>query len=197
MIIGVWGDSIAWGAYDPENGGWVNLLRNYLEPQNGSVYNCGIDADSTDDLLKRFKIEAEARGPEIIIFAIGINDSLYTDTRDNSRVPKDKFIANLKTLIKQAKEFTDRIVFIGLTNVEENKVMPIPWGDKSENYDNTNIDLYNSAIEETANKFNIPFFNIFELLEMSELEDGLHPNSKGHQKMFEKIKEFLLDKKLI
>ncbi len=195
--ICIFGDSITWGAYDPKNGGWVTLLRNNLEPKDGSVYNCGISGDNTDDLLKRFKVEAKARKPEVVIFAVGINDSQYTNSRENSRVPKARFIANLHTLIEQAKELTNSILFVGLTNVEESKLMPIPWSSKDKNYDNANASLYNSFIEEVCKDYDLPFLNILDLLGIKDLHDGLHPNSNGHQKIFERVKEFLLENKII
>ncbi|MFH1611889.1 MAG: GDSL-type esterase/lipase family protein, partial [bacterium] len=117
--ICIFGDSITWGAYDPENGGWANLLRNDLESKDIHVYNCGVSGDNTDDLLKRFKVESEAREPDAVMFAIGINDSQYTGERQNSRVPKEKFISNLEKLISQTKETTDKIIFVGLNHVEE------------------------------------------------------------------------------
>jgi lysophospholipase L1-like esterase len=52
--ICVFGDSITWGAYDPERGGWVNRLRNDLEKKEIESYNLGISGDTTADLLKRF-----------------------------------------------------------------------------------------------------------------------------------------------
>lgn len=195
--ICIFGDSIVWGAHDPENGGWVNLLRNYCERQDISVYNCGISGDNTDDLLKRFKSEAGARKPDVVVFAIGINDSQYTGERENTRVSKDSFGANLEALIEQAKKFTDRILFVGLTPVEENKVMPISWSDENKNYDNININSFNSLIKKTAEKFNISFLDIVSLLVAEELEDGLHPNSNGHKKMFERVRDFLLENKII
>ena len=73
--ICVFGDSIAWGAVDPENGGWVNCLRNYFESkslrvdQDTDVYNLGISGDNTNDLLARFDVEVRARNPDTIVFA--------------------------------------------------------------------------------------------------------------------------------
>ena len=81
--ICVFGDSIAWGAVDPENGGWVSSLRNYFESKSlradldTDVYNLGISGDNTDDLLERFDVEVEARKPDTIVFAIGINDAQF------------------------------------------------------------------------------------------------------------------------
>jgi len=34
-------------------------------------------------------------------------------------------------------------------------------------------------------------------LEFSDLEDGLHPNAKGHEKMFQRIRDFLVENKVI
>ena len=38
---------------------------------------------------------------------------------------------------------------------------------------------------------------MFDLLEVDDLPDGLHPNTEGHKKMFERIKDFLVENKLI
>jgi len=99
--ICIFGDSIAWGAVDPENGGWVAQLRRYFETNNYdiAVYNQGVSGDNTDDLSARFKIECEAREPQIIIFAIGINDSQYVKIEDNPRISLEKFQNNLVELI--------------------------------------------------------------------------------------------------
>jgi lysophospholipase L1-like esterase len=91
--ICLFGDSITWGAWDPERGGWGARLRSYFETNNieVNVYNCGVSGNNTDDLLQRFKVEATARKPNIIIFAIGINDSQYVNSKDNPRVPIKNF----------------------------------------------------------------------------------------------------------
>jgi len=92
--ICVFGDSITWGAGDREKGGWAARLKNYfgrISDFNVKITNLGISGDNTDDLLKRFKTEAVAREPNIIIFAIGTNDSQYIDSKDNPRVNLENF----------------------------------------------------------------------------------------------------------
>jgi lysophospholipase L1-like esterase len=199
QTICIFGDSITWGAIDPENGGWVTQLRRHFETNDYdvAVYNQGISDDNTDDLLVRFKVECAAREPQIIIFAIGINDSQYIKTKDNPRVSLEKFQNNLVELINQAKNFSDKIAFIGLTKVEEEKLMPIPWSTEEKFYDNDNVAKYNAVIKEVSSEHNLPFLNLLDLLEFSDLDDGLHPNSNGHKKMFLKIKEFLLANKIV
>ena len=159
-----------WGAVDPENGGWVAQLRRYFETNDYdiSVYNQGIVADNTDDLLARFKVECKAREPQIIIFAIGVNDSQYIKTKDNPRVSLKKFQNNLVELINQAKNFSDKIAFIGLTKVEDEKTMPRSWSTKEKFYDNDNVAKYNAVIEKVSIEYNLPFLNLLDLLELSE-----------------------------
>jgi acyl-CoA thioesterase-1 len=76
--IGVWGDSIAWGSADDEQGGWVSRLRQYVDNEHESgptVYNLSVRGDKVKDVLKRFNREYKAIRPETVILAIGINDS--------------------------------------------------------------------------------------------------------------------------
>ena len=197
--ICIFGDSITWGAWDKEKGGWVNRLRLFLEPlfdYKVILYNLGVSGDNTEDLLKRFKAEAEARKPNIIIFSIGANDSQYIDSKDNPRVNLEKFQENLNKLANQAKKITPKIIFIGLTKVDESKTMPIPWN-KRKYYTNENVIQYKSIIESFCQENKILFVDILDLLNKEDLDDGLHPNSQGHQKMFERIKDFLLEHKII
>jgi len=63
MNILIFGDSITWGAYDPEQGGWATRLRNYFEAKNHDVdvYNLGISDDITSGLLNRVEAEVKSR----------------------------------------------------------------------------------------------------------------------------------------
>ncbi len=199
--ISIFGDSITWGAWDLKNGGWVSQLRRYFETNENyevDVYNLGVSGDTTNDLLIRFNTECLARNrhPQTIIFAIGINDSQYINATDNPRTPIEKFQNNLVELINQAKNFSSQIIFIGLTKIDEAKTMPVPWSPEKF-YSNNSVAKYNSVIKKISREYNLPFIDLLDLLEMNELEDGLHPNSDGHKKMFLKVKEFLLTNKIV
>jgi lysophospholipase L1-like esterase len=41
-------------------------------------------------------------------------------------------------------------------------------------------------------KNNLGYVYTFDLLNNSDFEDGLHPNSKGHEKIFSKVKEYMI-----
>ena len=74
--------------------------------------------------------------------------------------------------------------------------MPVPWSPEKF-YSNDNVAKYNSVIKKISGEYNLPFIDLLDLLETNELEDGLHPNSDGHKKMFLKVKEFLLSNKFV
>ncbi|MFA6160500.1 MAG: GDSL-type esterase/lipase family protein [Parcubacteria group bacterium] len=196
--INIFGDSIVWGACD-EMGGWANRLRNYLSEDQVNylkVYNLGVSGDNTEKLLERFSFENETRNPDTIIIAIGINDSQYINSKDNPRVKLEKFENNLLELIAQAKKFTEEIIFVGITKVDENKVMPIKW-DATKFYDNENIAKYNAKIKEVSVKNKLLFVEMTDLLGENDLEDGLRPNSTGHEKIFLRVKDYLSKNKII
>lgn len=192
--ICIFGDSTVWGAYDSEFGGWVARLRKYLEEKNDEIeiYNCGVSGDNTEKLLRRFEVEANAREPEVIIFAIGINDSQYLQLENKHRVEIKTFEDNLKLLFEKARKITNKIIFLGLTKVDESKTTPTPW-EKNKFYTINSILKYNTIIKSFCEKNKIPFINLFDELTKEDLDDGLHPNSQGHKRIFEKVRETILN----
>ena len=82
------------------------------------------------------------------------------------------------------------IVFVGLTNVDESMTMPVAWA-KDKFYDNESIVKYNESIKTLCDSNQIAFIDMQGLLMAEDLADGLHPNTAGHQKMFERVKASL------
>lgn len=195
--ICIFGDSIAWWAYD-EQGWWVSRLRKYFEDNddyNTFVYNQGIVWDNINKLLARFKTEFTARNPQIVIFAIGKNDSQYVGNKNNPIISIEKFQNNLEKLIAEAREFDflENIVFIGLAQVNESKVSPIPWLTNTF-ADNDNIVKYDSIIRTVCNKYQLPYIELINSINKKDLdEDWLHPNSQGHNKIFMRVRDFLIE----
>ncbi len=198
----IFGDSITWGSSDPEGGGWVTRLRNIYEAEGLSagkdidVYNLGVSGDNTDDLLKRFKPEAVAREADTILFSIGINDSQFIVSKNDNGVPISKFEKNLKELMSEARALTPKVAFIGLTPVDESKTTPIPWNiDKA--YKKENRDRYDEVIKKICKVNGLPYLDMEEVITTEDLSDGLHPNSRGHIKIFETVKDFIARESLI
>lgn len=213
MAILVFGDSITYGCWD-EQAGWSARLRKFLDKSLLSnpnfddnnailVYNCGISGDTTAGLLERLEDEAKRRlgqGEEaIIIFAIGINDSQFVQSKNGMRTSPDEFQNNLEKLILLARKFSQKIVFLGLTPVDEAKTVPISW-DKDKTYKNEYIQKYNDILKLVCKKNKVYFIKIFEKFMKMDykamLKDGLHPNTKGHAKIFGVVKRFFIKNKI-
>ncbi len=192
--ICIFGDSIIWGAKLSFRVGWANLLRNYLESLDGeffAVYDLGIDGNTTSNLIERFDVEAEARNPDILFFAVGTNDSCFRKTKDNPEVDVETFERNLNKLISKAKRFSKNIVFVGLAKGNDSATIPLPRSITGKCYDKGNIKIYDSIIKKICNKDGLVFIDINEELSDSDFEDGLHPNNVGHMKIFDKVKKNL------
>ena len=74
-----------------------------------------------------YDFELLTRKPNIIMFSVGSNDSLYLKSEDDNYINFKKFEKNLNELYKKSKKFTKKIIFVGLIKVDENKTNPIPW----------------------------------------------------------------------
>ncbi len=201
----IFGDSIAHGHYDLIRGGWVERLKIYFwkkelkdERFDFCVYNLGVSGDNSNNLIRRFDFECKTREPEIIIIAIGANDAQYIITNKTIRVPLDKFQSNLLALLKISKRYTNKIIFINSIKVDEKRVTPIPWDENKEKYYyNSNIEKYNELLNKFCVKYKLLLIEIYNLLSKEDLADGLHPNAHGHEKIFQRVKEFLLKNKVI
>ncbi len=196
MKILVFGDSIAHGVWDRE-GGWAQRLRRFLDEKKFPIplFNLSITTETTEDLLKRFEFETEQRmrGDEIIIiFAIGVNDSQIF--RGRELVPPERFEKNVEKLVNLAGKYTEKIVFLGLLPVDEEKTNPVAWN-PDVSYRNDRIEKYNGIIKKVCEARGIPFIDLFgEWFDdyKNYLDDGLHPNSEGHKRIFETVKNFLI-----
>ena len=198
--IFIFGDSIAYGAWDPE-GGWVERLRQWLFVTTRDDYNLGtflynlsIVGDTTADLLTRFPTEIAARQPgDLIVFAAGINDAQYVNGRPMA-TPAD-VCTNVRALIRGARAWAPRLCWVGLTPVDESRTTPIPWmPDRA--YRNATIAVVDAAIKQTAAEEAIPYLDLFQAWTTAGayqqlLHDGIHPNAAGHAQIYACITAFL------
>ncbi len=178
----VFGDSITWGAWDPEGGGWVDRLKVAAQEmtlrgrRDIQIFNCGVPGDRVGDVLRRMGVEGWARRPDRIILAVGIND---TPHNGEAGTPPEDFQETYTALIEAAYELTRDVVIVGLTNVDESLLT---------GWTNDAVAVYNALVAEAAERHELTFVNPFGTLERDDLlPDGLHPSPSGHRKMAEMI----------
>lgn len=206
----IFGASTTYGAWD-EKGGWSDRLKQFLHKKaidsnyenDWIVYNLGIDGDTTEGILERFDSETEIRiWPEtetIIIISTGINDSMFVHKTGATKVSIQDFQADLEDIIKKAKKYTEKIILVGSMPVDE-RVDPIPWLE-GYSYRNEYVKLFNEIMESTAKVNQLHFIDIFKEFSKKDnhklSSDGVHPNTKGHRLIYEKVKNYLLEYKII
>lgn len=208
----VFGDSISYGEYDQEGGGWVARLKRYLDFEylkdpsiHFVVYNLSVDGNTSREILERLEFEidhrrADSEPEDITVFATGINDSYLISPNNQSIVSEKNFQENILKIINIAHKYSKRIVFLGPNPVDEIKVNPMPWApDKS--YKNELIKKYNDIIKEICKEKNIFFIELFsKFLKLSYkklLSDGAHPNTDGHKLIYEIVRDSLIRENLL
>ncbi len=197
----IFGDSIGWGAFDTQRGGWVERLKiDYLKTfkqQGISIYNQSISGDTTRGVLNRLESTIKnmmfsEKEEFTLLFSIGTNDASYIKDKDNFEITIEEFRENIIEIISISKNLTNKIIFTGFSKVDENKTNP--WLDYPKEkifWENSELLKYEKELKEICIKEDIPLIELFKLLEDSDLSDGVHPNEKGHEKIYKKVKEYL------
>ena len=169
------------------------------------LYNLGISGDSTNEVLERFEDELSKRFREdqelLVAFEVGINDSMYINAEKEFRTPKKKFKENLEELIKLARKYTEKIVFLGLSPAVDDILDPIPWHTAA-TYKTEYIKEFDGVIKNTCKENNLLFIDTFTSFAGKDYQklltpDGIHPNSEGHKFIFEIVKNELEKNNLI
>ncbi len=189
-VVSVFGDSISYGMWDFEKHGWVNRLRYYLENRMEKdekryiVHNFSIPGETTSDLLKRISTEINGSDPDIVIFNIGTNDTQYFIERNEFKVDIEDFEKNIRKLIDygNAKE----VYFLGYYPVDEEDSYPFS-GDPTRGVKNSFLKKYHKVLGKVCRESGVGFVDFWNEMNKSDLSDGLHPNEKGHEKIFRKV----------
>lgn len=194
--ICVFGDSIAYGAWSRDRG-WVDRFRVALQRRTVDsgfqeyyfLYNQSIPGNTTEDVLRRFAAECSARDPHIIVFAVGINDASSRGARDAPRVAPARFEENMRGLlgVPTLRRDAETVVVIGLTRVNEKFTTPF----ENTYFFNERIAAYDAAMKKICEALSAQYLDVSRLLQPEDLQDGLHPNDQGHEKIFRAAHDFL------
>lgn len=212
------GDSITAGAWDT-NGGWAARVIGRVmklttqafknnDPFYCLPYNLGVSGDTIPDAISRLKSEILVRTDnEIlderiqIVFALGVNDSVYLTQQQKCKFSHDEIKRNLSLLVQKAREITSNISFIGLLPVDDALVNPCPWAPDLA-YGCEWIKEFEAVISSFCAEESLFFLPLFDSwIAMpnykSLLTDGVHPNSDGHKILSEMIEGFLINETFV
>lgn len=182
--ICIFGDSVVCGEGDDIGGGWVNRLANHFK--DFEIFNLGIDGGTILSIQEIFEKEIKEKNPDTIIFEAGGNDSAYDKEAKQFLIDEIEFKNIVNSIVLNTKELVENIIFIGFTNCDEKKTMPVSWCNLC--YENKNIQKYNEIIKNVCYENGVLFIDTHGVLKENDFFDGLHPNERGHERIFEKVK---------
>jgi len=185
------GDSLTEGSDLEKSYTWPHLVENKI---NVTVIKSGIGGDTSGGLLCRFYHDVVRYQPEMVVILGGTND-LWWDLDINL------ILANMFAMACQA-QYQNIVPIVGLPlplymeNIRhQNMMAPIAGWDKCLNKLSELVDALAVAAKENdiaCLDFYHPFLDTNENVQGKYfLEDGLHPNKRGHRLMAQKMVELL------
>ena len=194
----VFGDSIAYGAWDSE-GGWVERLKRYAHTQTVKtqgdaklqVINLGIGGDTSAAILARIESEITARyspnWPFMFVLSVGTNDGREKD--GTPEITADEYRQNLHRIFEILQTFTNDVIVLGLPPLG---VAELTF--KNTIYRDATIQQYDEILKEAATNHSAPYIDTrahFAGKENLFAFDDLHPNDKGHELIASLIQRYL------
>lgn len=177
------GDSLTEGYGIRQAYRWSNLLSKEL---NIEIINSGISGDTTNGMLARFHNMVIAHKPTHVIITGGTND-LWFNLSD------EQIISNILAMTRYAR-YNDIASIIGMPTpyYYENQVCSsstfLDEKTQSERIEGYKKKLISFAKEDNLNIIDFSVNMTSDLF----LEDGLHPNERGHEIMKENAKKILI-----
>ncbi|MBI36220.1 MAG: lipase [Alphaproteobacteria bacterium] len=186
------GDSITVGSGDNHFLGWPGRLCQH-ETKNGhdvTLYNLGVRGDTSDMVMNRWKRECEVRLPIHVsgrlVMSFGLNDTAE-EANSGIRVPMNKTIANITTVLDEAKNWLPTIMVGPVPIIEDMQPYIFPDGTAYQ-YSNTRIAELNDHLAKICLSMDIQYLNLFEILidnedwiESQRECDGVHATDKGYE----------------
>lgn len=183
----------------------MQRLRSFIDKsfnielnRNIQVYNLGIPGEVTSRLTERANKElsdriklADTGKNNLVIIAVGINDTNDDNWMTGKKTSPDDFKRNIVNVVTTINSFECKSIILGTTPIDEKK-----YAERFPNrLENKTIQVYDQYLFEVSKAIKIPYISLFSPLTdssyTSTLIDGIHPNSKGHEMIFQIVKEYL------
>ena len=177
------GDSLTFGYGVSKSNSWVEGLKNYIISKNinYTIFNKGINGNTTTDMLNRFTEDVINLNPNKIFIMGGTNDLL-----SNRQV--SSIVDNIELMIKESLSKTNDII-IGIPPriiKEDAKRLFMP--SLTYDYCEKNLENLKVALINLCNNYNVKFIDFYSLtLNNNIYIDGIHFNKEGHKLFLEEF----------
>jgi len=194
------GDSITHGQADSEAGGWADRLKQFFFAQGCNacyqeinIFNLGIGGENSDGLRRRFGNELRARfikgQTHLVILQYGANDIVIH--KNKNIVPERYFVRNITECIEQAKQAGAMVLMLNLIPIAE--ITDNQINQHGELRRQSDIRHYNQILRSLADAIDCEYLDLHASCINAKYDflagDGLHPNSQGHEILYQAIKD--------
>jgi acyl-CoA thioesterase-1 len=174
------GDSHTVGVGDPSGLGWVGrvVAASHAAGVPLVAYNLGIRRETSRDVLRRWRCEADVRSSELathVVFAIGANDTTAED--GVLRIEPGDSVETLAALVRQSDAAGLPALVVG----------PAPVGDEQQM--DRIVDL-SDRFASLCSQMGVPFVEVATRLRQSEVwreeiaaSDEAHPGAAGYEEL--------------
>jgi lysophospholipase L1-like esterase len=206
------GDSLTRGSWDSE-GGWTARLRKELDTKfinSGgndpnyfqNLFNLGVSSRQLQELLNRFDNETKVRirkeVENIFVFMVGMVDSALDAQNELPVTTNEQYLALLSQLLDQTQAFGNKILFVGLPPVDEDRVnSPDRIKRLGKKYFNDRVAELDNLTSQFCQSNGLPKVEINKTMRQMDYKsfifDGIHPNDRGHEWIYEQVREPFLE----
>ncbi len=169
----------------------MNLLKSDDEDGNYNLIGAGVSGNKVNDLYLRMDEDVLAKGPDVVVIFIGVNDVWHKQTF-GAATEANEFEAHYEAIIKKLQASDIKIIIC----------TPAVIGEKTNGSNDLDDDLnkYSNIIIELAQKNDLPLVDLrqsfltYNLANNPQYKhagilttDGVHLNEAGNQLVAEEI----------
>ncbi len=185
---------------------YADLLEDKFQKFNleAKIINAGVGGNTTKLAMTRFESDVLAKKPDIVIIQFGINDAAVdvwkTPPETTSRVSLKAYETNIRKFIRQLKNRGSQVVLMTPNSLRWTPKLikfygkpPYLPGDK--NGFNVLLVQYAESVRRIGKEESVPVIDVYSAFEKygnvrgqsvdDLLLDGMHPDKKGQQIVFE------------
>lgn len=171
--------------------------------------NKGVGGNTTTMAAERFSADVLAHQPKVVVIQFGINDSAVDVWKKppatESRVSLDDYEKNLRSFVTQLQANGSKVIFMTPNQTRWSPKLRklyghAPYDPNSPQGFTKVLQTYAERMRSVARDMNVPLVDIYAEYDAAELKnspcedlllDGMHPSSKGHALVAEKLKPTL------
>lgn len=176
--FGVYGDSIAFG-YGNNNQSWFDLIS-----VNNKSIKLAQNGETIDNVLE--KIKKDTNTYDTLIFAVGVNDLLFSSPKTN-QTAFSNLISQYEEILRIAKLKAKKIIVQSILPVREKLFPNQDWLDTPKWCFNKDILKFNKQLNELCIKLKFEYLDLYSEFSSENLADNyidaVHLNKFGQEKL--------------